>query len=79
MVEGWDFETNDDLTETTDPDDNGHGTYVAGIIGTIRNNNFGIAGIAGGDYDVSTNFEDRGVSLYGLKTTNPVPTLPPRQ
>jgi Subtilase family/Secretion system C-terminal sorting domain len=32
-----------------------HGTAVGGIIGAIRNNNYGIAGIAGGDYLSSNN------------------------
>ncbi|MFD2721030.1 S8 family serine peptidase [Hymenobacter monticola] len=42
-------------------DVNGHGTAVAGIIGAVRNNNLGIAGIAGG------NGTTQGVSLYSLK------------
>lgn len=42
---GWDFYDNDN-----NPDDaNGHGTAVAGIIGAIRNNSTGVAGLAGGD------------------------------
>jgi hypothetical protein len=39
-----------------------HGTQVAGIIGAIRNNNLGVAGIAGGDATVG----NTGVSLYTL-------------
>jgi uncharacterized delta-60 repeat protein len=39
-----------------------HGTRVAGIIGAMRNNNFGVAGIAGGDLSR----RDSGVSLYSL-------------
>ena len=38
-----------------------HGTSVAGIIGAVRNNGVGIAGIAGGNGTTS------GVSLYSLK------------
>ena len=39
-----------------------HGTAVAGIIGAIRNNGRGIAGVAGGDF-LNGN---RGVSLYSM-------------
>lgn len=39
-----------------------HGTQVAGIIGALRNNNLGIAGIAGGDYSI----ENPGASIYSL-------------
>jgi len=39
-----------------------HGTPVAGIIGALRDNSIGIAGISGGDPD-STN---RGVALYDM-------------
>jgi len=41
-----------------------HGTAVAGIIGALRNNNKGIAGIAGGDVDDSTS---TGVELYDMR------------
>ncbi len=40
-IHGWDF-----AYDTNDPDDrNFHGTHVAGIIGAVTNNSFGIAGI----------------------------------
>lgn len=41
----------------------GHGSKVAGIIGAVRNNSLGVAGIAGGDADIG-NF---GVQLIDLK------------
>lgn len=44
-------------------DNNGHGTATAGIIGALRNNNLGIAGIAGGD--VANN--NSGCSLYNMR------------
>ncbi|MFH2052555.1 MAG: S8 family peptidase [bacterium] len=41
-VHGWDF-----ANEDNDPqDDNGHGTFVAGIAGAVANNGVGIAGVA---------------------------------
>lgn len=41
---------------------NSHGTAVGGIIGALRNNGIGIAGIAGGDVQAS----NKGVSLYNF-------------
>lgn len=41
----WNF-INDSRNVTAD----GHGTHVAGTIAAVRNNNLGVAGIAGGDY-----------------------------
>ncbi|MBU0487024.1 MAG: S8 family peptidase [Bacteroidetes bacterium] len=53
----------------TNPDIDGHGTHVAGIIGAIRNNQqIGVAGVAGGDYDDNNNF---GVNLYAMKCFGP--------
>ena len=42
----------------------GHGTKTAGIIGAIRNNDKGVAGIAGGNGTITT-----GTSLYSMKIT----------
>lgn len=47
-------------------DDRGHGTSVGGIIGARRNNNIGIAGIAGGD-----GTDTSGVSLIDMKIIMP--------
>jgi serine protease len=42
FVPGYDF-----VNDSTDaPDDNGHGTHIAGTIAQSTNNNFGVAGIA---------------------------------
>src|SRR3989344_8015003 len=44
IVAGYDFASND-----SDPaDDNGHGTYVAGIIAAATNNSLGVAGVSWG-------------------------------
>lgn len=58
---GKDYGTNVDISNVTDIIDS-HGTSCAGIIGALRNNAKGIAGIAGGD--VATG--KTGVSLYSL-------------
>lgn len=53
-------------TSLSPPYDNlGHGTGCAGIIGALRNNNTGIAGIAGGD--VASNNNNSGCSLYNMR------------
>ena len=44
IIDGYDFVNNDSIPD----DDNGHGTHVAGIAAAIRNNQEGIAGVAGG-------------------------------
>lgn len=46
---GYDYYNDMPLTSQTDPDNNGHGTACASIIGAWRNNSYGIAGIAGGN------------------------------
>lgn len=66
IVDGWDFFSNANFKTLTIPDHGGHGTPVAGIIGAIRNNAYGITGIAGGN-DAWAN---KGVSLHSLGLTN---------
>jgi hypothetical protein len=65
IIGGWDMETNTALKTIPGGGDGwNHGTGVAGIIGAMRNNTLGIAGIAGGNYSLSPK---PGVSLYGLR------------
>lgn len=60
--------TSQDDNYITGTDLRGHGTAVAGVIGAKRNNNIGIAGIAGGNGSDSS-----GVSLIDFKVTaNPM-------
>ncbi len=61
---GWDWTTNQpisniDMEQIT----SSHATQCAGIIGALRNNQIGIAGIAGGDVD---NLGSTGVQLFSL-------------
>lgn len=58
---GWDYETQSHISNVSSPT-NSHGTSCAGIIGAIRNNNKGIAGIAGGDMQNN----NTGVQLYSF-------------
>lgn len=62
---GYDFVNNVDYYAIGLPLENEHGTNVAGIIGALRNNEIGIAGIAGGDNTIG--IDNPGVSLYELK------------
>lgn len=64
VIKGWDFVNNQNLMTLNQPDF-GHGTPCAGIIGALRNNIIGIAGIAGGDN--SSDIGNKGVSLYALR------------
>ena len=69
-VDGWDFITDQSIYDAPAPgywDE--HGTKVAGIIGAIRNNEIGIAGIAGGSYATTTELDSSGVALYGMNTS----------
>ncbi len=59
VVDGWDHLNN--VPMNSGPGDpGGHGTQCAGVLGAIRNNNIGIAGVAGGNDSIGS----IGVSLY---------------
>ena len=49
IVGGWDYYNNVSPFSQGTPDGHGHGTATSGVIGALRNNNLGIAGVAGGD------------------------------
>ena len=63
---GWDFVSNVSPFSQTTPDDQGHGTATSGIIGALRNNGKGIAGIAGGDMQNG----NTGCRLFSMKIFN---------
>lgn len=65
VIGGKNYLSSSNTPILSDPanDDNGHGTKALGIIGAIRANGLGIAGIAGGDIING----QRGVSLFPCK------------
>jgi hypothetical protein len=64
IVDGWDLYNNVPIESITNPAHN-HGTQIAGVIGALRDNAIGIAGIAGGGIDGENNVNP-GVELYSL-------------
>lgn len=80
VAAGWDFGFGVDMRSETlsNPDyrpdrkAGGHGTNSAGVIGAVRNNSKGVAGIAGGDKGGGI----KGTTLYSLRilveTSDPV-------
>lgn len=69
---GWDYYNNVHPSNQTEPDPDGHGTAVAGVIGALRNNNIGIAGVAGGDVQQG----NTGCQLFSMGIPVYVPLFP---
>ncbi len=65
IIGGWDW-INGQPISSLQTDVNGHGNAVTGVIGARRNNNLGIAGIAGGDWSDPNNAQ-QGVQLFSFK------------
>ncbi|UPT68624.1 MAG: SBBP repeat-containing protein [Sphingobacteriales bacterium JAD_PAG50586_3] len=63
IVGGWNFKLNQHISNTTSPGGS-HGTSCNGIIGALRNNSIGIAGIAGGNGTTSS-----GCQLFSMAIT----------
>ncbi len=61
-IKGYNCLLNQDIATLQIIPHESHGTSVGGIIGALRNNNFGVAGIAGGNNTIG----NKGVSLYNL-------------
>lgn len=59
---GWDYFNEGSISGINNPSSS-HGTSAAGIIGALRNNGKGIAGIAGGDVDDENNL---GCQLFSM-------------
>jgi thermitase len=69
IIYGFSYFYNEEMTDVLGPDLSNsypHGTACAGVIGAIRNNEEGIAGIAGGDADLG----EYGCSLISLGIFN---------
>ncbi|MEO0075684.1 MAG: S8 family peptidase, partial [candidate division WOR-3 bacterium] len=61
VKDGYDYFNSAPINATPNPDNQGHGSAVAGIIAAWRNNSFGIAGVAGGPVGFT------GVSVHDMK------------
>jgi len=70
---GWDWKNGVHASASTNMDVDGHGSSCAGIIGAIRNNDRGVAGVAGGNGAIN----QWGVDLYAMKITETPPGTPP--
>lgn len=59
---GWNWLTNSHISSSSNNDNGFHGTAISGIAGAIRNNNIGVAGVAGGNEQSG----NAGCSLFGF-------------
>ena len=62
VIDGYDYDANNNNGDDKSDWRDSHGTAVAGIIGALSNNTIGVAGIAGGDGTGNT-----GVSIVSLR------------
>lgn len=76
-IQGWDFQNNMDLLSLKRlalpsphqiPFYSQHGNHMGGIVGALRNNGSGIAGVAGGDMANG----NQGVSIYNVSNRNTI-------
>jgi hypothetical protein len=67
VADGWDFYTLQKTKSTTIPNYLSHGSAMASIMGAVRNNTKGIAGVAGGNANGDSTIIDKGMALYDLK------------
>lgn len=65
IIRGFDFTNNVDLTNDNTYTNNEHGSLMAGTVAGLRNNNRGIAGVAGGN--IATN--SLGCKLFSYQIT----------
>ena len=71
VTDGYDYANDIPLTSSADPDNNGHGTAIGGLIGAWRNNSYGIAGIAGGNGSGGVSLHD--MKYYDIGNDQPLP------
>ena len=71
---GYDYAySHADLYFNQNPDFQGHGTEVAGVIGALRSNGVGIAGVAGGNWCNMPSNDQSGASLFSFGVGTPAP------
>src|SRR5690606_20382619 len=75
-IDGWVLDLNIPMYDTTEFGGFGHPNLVCGTIGAIRNNDLGIAGVAGGNYENTSDLDSSGCALFGLSMGTTYDTVP---